>query len=525
MTKINRLAKIVNRYHLNKAAKYVTSGNYSEAEAIFIKILKKDPTNQKALKKYAKVAMLRNDWPAAIERWERVIAAAETAGKKYPKGAQKKIKQAMLKLSEELYKFDRLDEAKKQLEKVTALDPGNFTALTKLAEIYAKQKNWPKALEFWERVVETADTTGVELPKSNLINLKFFKRYLRAGLLSKRDTNYIEAVQDYWRINYGADIDPSLHLAFYNLTGKKDPRIIPRAQMWKEIIPYFNDKKMWVGYSDKSIYDKLINTSSSVYTVLKSVRGNYFDTNNNNLTKIKAFNILIDHKSDLIIKPSKTDNGIGIRKLTHKHNELYMGKEKVLLEELENNYGSNFIVQEVIQQHPVMAAPHPSSVNTLRIVTFRWKNEILHLLTFARFGSEGSIRDNAGKGGLCCGITDVGEFMNFAIDENTMIYSHHPTSKYCFSNQATIPNYNQFIKFAMDLHKNILHFDFVSWDIAVDKEGQPVFLEANYRGATWLYQLATQKPIFGNLTEEVLQHVSGELKKNKNIRDLEGNIE
>src|SRR5699024_5121572 len=60
----------------------------------------------------------------------------------------------------------------------------------------------------------------------------------------------------------------------------------------------------------------------------------------------------------------------------------------------------------------------------------------------------------------------------------------------------------------------ILHHDFVSWDIAIDVNGKPVFIEANFAGATWLYQLATQKPLFGELTEEILQHVSHKLSQN-----------
>src|SRR5699024_12503680 len=59
-------------------------------------------------------------------------------------------------------------------------------------------------------------------------------------------------------------------------------------------------------------------------------------------------------------------------------------------------------------------------------------------------------------------------------------------------NEIQIPNYKYFKQFVEELHKNILHHDYVSWDIAVGHDGQPVFIEPNFRGTTWRYQLASQ---------------------------------
>lgn len=344
---------------------------------------------------------------------------------------------------------------------------------------------------------------------------KVFKRYYNASLLNEVDEVYISEVRKFWKENYFREIDPVLHLAFKNLTGKKDTRIIPGEVMWKDIIPYFNDMGIRAGYSDKNIYDKLLNPPHSAETVLKRVRGTYFDSKNNALNANEAYQLLIDFHDEMIIKPSNTDNGKGIAKLTKKEQHIYLHQKVVTMTELEDIYGSNFIVQKVIKQHPVMAEPHPSSVNTLRMVTFRWKNEIRYLLTFARFGANNDVKDNAGTGGVCCGITDSGEFMDYAVDEHVNKYTHHPTTNYRFASGAKVPNFETFKQYVIDLHKDILHHDFVSWDIAVGEDGMPVFIEMNFRGATWLYQLAAQRSIFGDLTEEVLQYVSEQLQDDK----------
>jgi len=63
-----------------------------------------------------------------------------------------------------------------------------------------------------------------------------------------------------------------------------------------------------------------------------------------------------------------------------------------------------------------------------------------------------------------------------------------------------------------------LHHDFVSWDIIVGKDSKPIFLEANFKGAVWLYQLATERPLFGDLTEEILQHIGSEIDSRRSSR-------
>lgn len=348
---------------------------------------------------------------------------------------------------------------------------------------------------------------------------KRFRRYLDAGLLTHSNELFVSEVQDFWGKYYNKKIDPALHLAFMNLTGKEDPRIIPGTEMRREIIPFFNDQNMAIGYKDKNIYDLLISTPHSPEIVLKRVRGNYFDSANNSVKANNAIRTLINSKTDLIIKPSDSNNGVGIEKLEIREGKVFLNQEIVTLEHLEELYGYNFIVQKVIQQHPIMAAPHPSSVNSLRMVTFRWENEIRYLLTFSRFGANNEVKDNAGAGGVCVGVTDSGKFMDVAVDENGIVHTHHPSTNYSISDLDQIPDFDKFKKFVIDLHKDILHHDFISWDIAVGLDGQPIFIEANFAGATWLYQLAAQRPIFGDLTEEVLQYVSGERanRTNRNI--------
>lgn len=373
--------------------------------------------------------------------------------------------------------------------------------------------------------IDVVPNTEVDYKKLGInTKSKGFRRFYNAGLLNNIDESFISEVQNYWRGYYGKNIDPTFHLAFMNHTGKKEVRLIPSTEMWNEIIPFFNDMNIRVGYSDKNIYDTLIYPENSAETVLKRVRGHYFDSNNNNIDNINAYKLLVEIKEDLIIKPSDSDNGTGIAKLNHLQGEIYLDGRNVTIWELEEFYGFNFTVQKVIEQHHVMATPHPSSVNTLRMVTFRWDKKIHHLLTYARFGGNNNVKDHAISGGVSVGVTDSGQLMDFAIDTHCNIHTHHPTTNYDFSNKAQVPNYPDFVNYVKSLHKRILHHDYVSWDIAVGMNGQPIFIEANFRGTSWRYQLVSQKPIFGALTDEVLKYLSNELEINKFSRNIKSTL-
>ncbi|WP_434120958.1 sugar-transfer associated ATP-grasp domain-containing protein [Salinicoccus roseus] len=345
-----------------------------------------------------------------------------------------------------------------------------------------------------------------------------FKRYKEAGWLEEIDEAFIKEVKAYWKKHYHMNVDPLLHIAYMNYTGKKEPRLIHHKLSWNQVIPFFNDQGMNETYKDKNLYDKLIPAEWAAETVIKRAHGLYFDRQNNCLSRSDAINEMLSFKEDFIVKPSNTNNGQGIKKLYYLDGTLQLDDRKLTLQALERMYGGNFSVQKVVQQHSTMSNPHPDSVNTLRMVTFRWKGEIRYLLTFARFGANNNVLDNTSHGGVSIGVKDNGEFMDKALDRSFKVHETHPTTGFPFKDMEPVPNFDTFKQYVIDLHKNILHHDFLSWDIVVGADGLPVFLEANFKGGTWFYQLLSEKPLFGDLTEEVLEYMYKERNDEKSPR-------
>jgi hypothetical protein len=341
---------------------------------------------------------------------------------------------------------------------------------------------------------------------------KRFRQYRKAFrpndlLRATPNSRYPQDTREFWRKHYGKDINPFWHVACANVTGQEDVRYVPTYLWFDEILPFFNKMSMRPAYVDKNLSDVLLGPVHAPATIVRRMHGRYYRSDNEWISRDAALAEIKSGGPEQIIKPSLTDNGVGIGMLQRDGERLRLNGADTTLEALESSHGGDFIIQSRIRQHPTMAAPHPSSVNTVRLVTFRWNDEIRPLLSFARFGTAGKLTDNAGTGGVCCGIGEGGRLNATAVDEFGTVHTHHPTSGYDFGLRAVVPNYDLLCERALALHRRIVHFDIVSWDFAVDEHAEPVFLEFNLRGAVYIYQFASGKPVFGELTQAVLGRI------------------
>ncbi|MCL4764325.1 MAG: hypothetical protein KJ018_21530, partial [Burkholderiales bacterium] len=315
---------------------------------------------------------------------------------------------------------------------------------------------------------------------------------------------YLRDVQRYWTQHSGRRVDTRWHTAFFNVTGVEDVRFVPHFVWWDELLGMFNDRTLRAAYGDKNLYRLLLHHESMPATVVKRMHGRYYDAGHRPLPRGAVVERIVADGVDRIVKPSRTDNGERVRRLAVASGEARLDGVPVALCDLEREYGDDFLVQAAIEQHPAMAAPHPASVNTLRVLTLRWEGEARALLAFARFGTDGRVTDNAGTGGICCGVDDDGRMHDAAVDKAGRLHARHPTTGYDFGARAAVPGFPAARHLALELHAQLPHFDLVSWDIAVDPRAAPIVVEANFRGSSFLYQFACRRPIFGELTPQVL---------------------
>lgn len=344
------------------------------------------------------------------------------------------------------------------------------------------------------------------------INLPQYKEFNSAGLLKNYSIEDRDKIRRYWSkvfdIEKEHEIDRSVHYAFKTLTDKVEPRLITQVQLNKYLLPLFYHSDVARYYDDKNIYDLIMHDLERPRSILKCIKGEYFDANTRSISRSKAFSIFFNMKQDVILKGSLSNDGNLVVKLIYKNSFYYLDNQKITLNMIEEKFGKDFIIQDVIKQHKTMAGPHPYSVNTLRLMTLRWNGKVYYLGGYAKFGAEKSTMDNTlATGGYTVAISDDGKFDSEALDGKMNVHKIHPTTNFVFSELKSITNYDLFKNFVAEAHDRIPHINYVSWDIAVSESETPILIEMNFRGPIYRYQIICKKPMFGELTEDIFRFV------------------
>lgn len=216
--------------------------------------------------------------------------------------------------------------------------------------------------------------------------------------------------------------------------------------------------------------------------------------------------------SKIIIKPTvggESGRGVTMYEKSSKSESFHLKgyPQTILDEEQLNSHGSNFIIQEAIDQHPYISQFNPSSINTLRIATYRSvKDESIHILSSViRIGNNGSVVDNLHAGGKMVKIDSEGFLANYCTDQYAQRQDSHNGIDFS-KNTYQIPNWDKVISFAKEVSSKILNARLVQLDVTMDGSGEPKLIEFNVTGfSMWIAQF-TGTPALGDYTEEIRQY-------------------
>lgn len=307
-----------------------------------------------------------------------------------------------------------------------------------------------------------------------------------------------QKIKDYWRTYLGEDIDTTYHKYYIDRTGKFDVRFIPDDIFVRYIDKYLNNRAIEPGIADKNYFDMYLKGFKMPETYIHLINGIYEDKDYQIVSKDEAIKILAS-KSNITIKPSMASyGGKNVRFLNN-------STEKEVRKFLDNKTGDNLIFQETVKQSSATAKLHPTSLNTIRIMTLIMNNEVKILPSAFRMGVGKSLVDNASFGGIYCKINSDGTLSNFAYDALGKRFDKHPDGG-DFSN----------VKFYfMDKVKSIVtqaaqrfpHFRLIGWDIAIDEEDNPVIIEANLTMSGLDVIETICEPLFGKYTDEILDEI------------------
>lgn len=327
-------------------------------------------------------------------------------------------------------------------------------------------------------------------------SLRARKRLKKIGGGYPVNKTEFEAVKNYWK-QYGIHPHKYWYKLFADRPKEVDPRYISDTLWYKRILPYYNNMLFIRAYTDKGMLERFLPMARQPHTVLKNIAGIFYDDNNHIITPSEAEEICKKYDC-LIFKPS-IDSGSGM--MIHFYDKKQM--DEATIRDYFSMYVSNYVVQEIVRQHPDLAAIHSKSLNTVRVISFLFEGEVHILSAQLRMGAGDARIDNYSAGGIACSIKEDGWLEDEAVTKQYTWTDTHPSGiKF---NSIRVPSYDKIIAEIKQYHPLLPHFSIIGWDFAVDESGDPVLIEFNVTPAQ--NEIGSKKPAFGELTEKVLEDV------------------
>lgn len=342
---------------------------------------------------------------------------------------------------------------------------------------------------------------GLETSCANLISNITELYRVRKYCKTKPTKKFKKMVNEFWkRYKMGILPPPPIWAWYYaSQNGIEDPRYIPNTMYYTTIDQHFNNRKLGWGFNDKNYYSRIFHGIKQPQTLVRNVNGILLDKDYNLITTNEAVDVIKEEK-EVVCKPT-LETGSGRDVCFWKTNDNYGDIVNFI-----NSDTKNYIIQGVIKQHAELSKIHEESINTLRIVSILMKDGVYILSSNLRMGTGSSRVDNVSGGGISCGINPDGSLKDYATDCYTgaKFYRHPQGTVF---KGLKIPSYSKVLDLVKSAHPIIPHFRLVSWDIAVDVNGDPLLIEANMRKGMINLNQFNNGPLFGDLTDRVLEEV------------------
>ncbi len=250
----------------------------------------------------------------------------------------------------------------------------------------------------------------------------------------------------------------------YRMNDKERKTIITRGKN-NEIQKRYNDPEYLKYFKDKVLFNRTFDK----YLHREWI---YLDGKNED-----EFGKFLKGKTEVIVKPSSGSCGQGIEKLRVSDYEIHELYEKLMLEERR-------LVEEVAVQCETLGRLHPSSINTMRVVTLNKKV----VVAFLRIGNKGYVVDNFNHEGLAAPIDiEDGVIKYKAIDKQHHEYDEHPYTKEKIVG-ITIPHWKEIKAMCEEAATVVPQIGYTGWDVCLSDDG-PLLIEGNEFPGHDIYQL------------------------------------
>jgi len=254
----------------------------------------------------------------------------------------------------------------------------------------------------------------------------------------------------------------------YNLNSAQRKTIVTRG-INNSFIKRFNNPNYYELFRNKKKFNEIFES----YLGRK-----WLDIDNCSIEEFREFLSGLD---EVILKPSEGTHGKGIEKLKLEHKDI-----ESLFAEWKERY-KNYLVEEVVKQHPIVDKLHPNSVNTCRVISLLKEGTVHIVATYVRVGN-GKIVDNFNNGGMVVPVNkETGIIQYPALDKAGNLFEVHPLTGVDIVG-FQLPMFQEALDLVREAGTLVPQIGLVGWDVAFSPKG-PLFIEANEFPGHDIYQL------------------------------------
>ena len=287
-------------------------------------------------------------------------------------------------------------------------------------------------------------------------------------------------------------------------------RYMPDSFFYAFVDEWLTDPMHSGPIDDKNLYDYMFHDVLRPETICRKVEDMFFDKDFKRIDADQFFSRCNSYDEVFVKASIGSFGGHGVMVWRGKDvdsiNKLYDFVYRFNGGAIVNNTRviKQYIVQAPLKQHEVLAAVNPSSINTIRIMSLVWNEEVKMLSSVLRMGINGSRVDNCSSGGIVCGIDEKGICKPIAYDNKANVYYHHPNGTQFGG--VEVPGYAECVELVKKLAYRFAGCSrLISWDLAINEKGEPVLIEMNISYGELDFHQLCNGPIFGDMTEEILK--------------------
>ena len=313
-----------------------------------------------------------------------------------------------------------------------------------------------------------------------------------------------KAVREFYR-PYVPFVSTRFHRLYLSQSGHGfDPRYIPEDLHFTRIDRYLCDREAARFLDNKCYYYRFFSNVKQPQLVCMRVGNTWLDKELQPVSFDCAVEKVRQEEEVVVKQAAFSEFGVGVFFLREEPGK-EIGEQ---FTQTVRTMKEDILVQKPIRQHEQLAALHPQSVNTLRVLSLLSEDKVKILGACLRIGTEGSRVDNTSMGGILCGVMEDGRLSGYGLYHDGNRIESHPQLGYRFADKR-VPNLPGVYELVRKAHGFAGHFRILYWDIAIDEQGDAVLVEVNFcLGRISAFQ-AFHGPLFGEDTEKILNEVFG----------------